>query len=397
MAKIFISYSRASKDVVEQLVQDLTDDDQESWFDQHLTGGQSWWDNILSEIRECEIFVAALTPDSLESRACQREIKYAKDLQKILLPVRLSDQVSPDFLPPDLSVLQWVDYSSPDKQAFKSLQRTLRNLPKSPPLPDPLPDAPAVPISYLNKLRMKIDTDSQLQLQDQKQLVFDLRAQFQNGGPAKEIIELLQRLKKRDDLFSIVSQDIDYLQREIDSGRSSEGSSKSGEPNRPRLPPEIPFRSFIDRFFKLIAGVLLALNPPVTPRAPEVMPGKGGRGELEKPKNIWTSGLLRTNAILGVCSFLFAIFIYVEVYLDFRSYVPDTGTWHYVYEGVDTRRNVLYPVVLGCVLTILSIYCFIKISTKNKYNKVYMYITIISFCGCVFVLFAFLGLRTPSP
>jgi hypothetical protein len=37
MAKIFISYDRASKDVVEQLVQDLTDDDHEIWFDQHLT------------------------------------------------------------------------------------------------------------------------------------------------------------------------------------------------------------------------------------------------------------------------------------------------------------------------------------------------------------------------
>jgi hypothetical protein len=128
MAKIFISYSRASKDVVEQLVQDLTDESQETWFDEHLTGGQQWWDNILTEIRECEIFVVALTPNSLESRACQREIKYAKDLQKTLLPVRLSDQVLPDSLPPGLSELQWVDYSRLDKQAFKSLQRTLKLL-----------------------------------------------------------------------------------------------------------------------------------------------------------------------------------------------------------------------------------------------------------------------------
>jgi TIR domain len=77
MAKIFISYDRASKDIVEQVVEDLTDDDHAIWFDQHLTGGQNWWDNILSEIRQCEIFVAALTPASLESRACQRELKYA--------------------------------------------------------------------------------------------------------------------------------------------------------------------------------------------------------------------------------------------------------------------------------------------------------------------------------
>jgi hypothetical protein len=108
MAKIFISYSRASKDIVEELVQDLTSDDHEIWFDQHLTGGQKWWNNILSEIRNCEIFVAALTPDSLESRSCQREMKYAGDLQRTLLPVRLSSEVSPDSLPHGLSELQWV-------------------------------------------------------------------------------------------------------------------------------------------------------------------------------------------------------------------------------------------------------------------------------------------------
>jgi TIR domain len=215
MAKIFISYDRASKDVVEQLVQDLTDDDHEIWFDQRLTGGQNWWDNILSEIRQCEIFVAALTLAFLESRACQREMNYAKDLQRIMVPVRLSDNVLADSLPSDLSELQWVDYSHPDKQALKSLQRTLRRLPKAPPLPDPLPHTPPIPISYLSGLRAKVDADSQLQLQDQIALVFDLRQQFHKGDPAKEIMDLLQRLKKRDDLFATVSRDIDDLMRDI--------------------------------------------------------------------------------------------------------------------------------------------------------------------------------------
>ncbi len=231
MAKIFISYSRVSKDVIEELVQDLTSDDHEIWFDQHLTGGQRWWDNILSEIRRCEIFVAALTPEFLESRACQRELKYALELQRTPLPVRLSDKLSPESLPPDLSELQWVDYSRPDKQALKSLQRTLRYLPKAPPLPDPLPDAPPVPISYLSSLRARIETDSQLQLQDQIELVFELRRQFRNGDPANEIMDLLQRLKRRDDLFVKVAHDIDHLRREIDSGLSGEGLGKP--PMRP--------------------------------------------------------------------------------------------------------------------------------------------------------------------
>jgi hypothetical protein len=298
MAKLFISYSRASKDVVEQLVQDLTDESQETWFDEHLTGGQQWWDNILSEIRECEIFVVALTPNSLESRACQREVKYAKDLQKTLLPVRLSDQVLPDSLPPGLSEIQWVDYSRLDKQAFKSLQRTLKLLPKSPPLPDPLPDAPPVPISYLSSLRAKIETDSQLQLQEQIQLVFELRRQLRNGDPANEIVDLLHRLKKRDDLFASVSYDIDQLTRDI--GREfpigdrlpppePEPSDEDDEPPKPLfaaapIPPEPP-----------------VLDPPVTPGAPEVLPGSGGDGELpEQKKSIFALSTTKAFLIISL-------------------------------------------------------------------------------------------------
>jgi hypothetical protein len=124
-----------------------------------------------------------------------------------MLPIRLSDKVLPDSLPPDLNELQWVDYTQSEKQALKSLQRTLRRLPKAPPLPDPLPPAPTAPIPYLSNLRARIETDSQLQLQDQIQLVFELR--HRKGEPAKEIIDLLRRLRSRDDLFARVSQDVD--------------------------------------------------------------------------------------------------------------------------------------------------------------------------------------------
>jgi hypothetical protein len=110
----------------------------------------------------------------------------------------------------------------PDKQALKGLQRTLRHLPKAPPLPDPLPHEPPVPISYLSSLRAKVDADSQLQSQDQIQLVFELRQQFRKGDHATEIKDLLQRLKRRDDLFARVLQGIDDLLLEIDGGRSGE-------------------------------------------------------------------------------------------------------------------------------------------------------------------------------
>jgi hypothetical protein len=99
MAIVFISYDRAHQDVVTKLVQDLRDDEHETWFDQKLEGGQPWWDTVLSEIRKSEIFVTALTPESLESQACQRELRYALELKRPVLPIRLSAAIRPEFLP----------------------------------------------------------------------------------------------------------------------------------------------------------------------------------------------------------------------------------------------------------------------------------------------------------
>jgi hypothetical protein len=214
MAKIFISYARADRDVVEELVEDLRDDDHEVWFDQHLTGGQKWWDDILTQIRSCDIFIAALTPEFLEARPCQKQVKYASHLQRLLLPIRCSDKVLPDSLSPTLSQLQWVDYSVRDKEALKNLLRALRHLPNPPPLPDPLPGAPPIPVSYLTSLRENVESIS-LTLQDQIALVFELRQQFRQGVPANEILELLQRLKNRDDLRATIREDIDDMLREV--------------------------------------------------------------------------------------------------------------------------------------------------------------------------------------
>lgn len=211
MAKIFISYSRDSQDIVEELVQDLNDDDHETWFDQRLSGGQKWWDSILSEIRQSDIFVAALTPDSLESQACLRELNYAQRLQKRVLPIRLSDKVKPEALAHGLAELQNLVYRPQDKAAFKVLQKTIRKLPEAPPLPDPLPDPPSVPMSYLSTLREQIEIEAQLTPKDQSYLVSELRSHFRDGGRAEEIIDLLHRLKRRNELLAKVQRDIDDL------------------------------------------------------------------------------------------------------------------------------------------------------------------------------------------
>jgi hypothetical protein len=177
------------------------------------------WDTVLSEIRKSEIFVTALTPESLESQACQRELRYALDLKRPVLPIRLSAAVRPEFLPSSIHELQVVDYFEQDVQTLKSLQRAIKKFSKAPPLPDPLPEPPAVPVSYVVNLSKLIDSDSELDKDQQMKLVFELRKHYHDGRPAKEIVPLVHKLKKRDDLFAKVQRDLDDLLDEIERGR----------------------------------------------------------------------------------------------------------------------------------------------------------------------------------
>ena len=60
MLKVFISYSRDCEIAVKALVEDVEALGHSAWFDQDTSGGQAWWDQVLSEIRECDVFLFGL-------------------------------------------------------------------------------------------------------------------------------------------------------------------------------------------------------------------------------------------------------------------------------------------------------------------------------------------------
>ena len=133
--------------------------------------GQAWWDQILSRIRDADIFVFALSPESLDSVACDREWRYAGDLGKGILPVLVSDGVEIDRLPPALSWIN-VDYQPRGREVAR-LARVLEAL-QPQPLPDLLPEPPPVAVSYLSGLAQQLDSDATLSREEQSTLVWSL-------------------------------------------------------------------------------------------------------------------------------------------------------------------------------------------------------------------------------
>jgi hypothetical protein len=123
MANIFISYNRQTKVITEALVDDVEALGHTVWFDQALSGGQAWWDQILLMIRRCDLFVFVLDPVALNSIACKREYCYAEALRKPILPILVSDGVSINLLPASLSQIEFVDYRKQDRTAALRLAR----------------------------------------------------------------------------------------------------------------------------------------------------------------------------------------------------------------------------------------------------------------------------------
>ncbi|HXM46253.1 MAG TPA: TIR domain-containing protein [Pyrinomonadaceae bacterium] len=213
MANVFISYNRKSRAIVESLEQDLAQLGETAWFDEDLSGGQSWWNAILGKIRGCDLFVFVLDPESLNSAACKSEYKYAADLGKPILPILVSDRVSAGLLPPALSQIQFVDYRVQNRKTALQLARAMTTIPPPPPLPDPLPAPPEVPISYLGKLTTLVDTEVDLTFEQQTNLVFQLKRGLNDPGMVQDTCTLLDRLRRRRELLATVAAEIDDLLR----------------------------------------------------------------------------------------------------------------------------------------------------------------------------------------
>jgi len=210
--KVFITYSRTNKEPVNALVNDLQELNHTVWYDFDLRGGQSWWDNILDNIRQCDIYIFAMTAEALESTACKREMDYARALNKTALPVLIEKSVSIALMPRYLSNVQFVDYTEAhNKNTVFALIKSLNSLPASSPLPDPLPEAPPIPISYLDELKNRIDAQN-LDKNEQLALLSDLKNRLGDSDNKKEdVLELFHRLRKHEDLLAFVASDIDAI------------------------------------------------------------------------------------------------------------------------------------------------------------------------------------------
>lgn len=210
--RIFISYSRDNQEVVKALHADLSSAGLDAFFDSELTGGQSWWDSLLEEIRRCEIFMPVVTEDWMGSHACRLETDYAFDLGRTVLPVTL-DESTLKLMPSRLVTTQSVPYSGEEgKSSILGIMRAVNTLPAAVALPDPLPAAPSVPMSYLTKLRDKVYVVQELNRDEQRLILAEFRRRIsEEEEDVKDLHKLLGVFSEREDLYAQTAREISAL------------------------------------------------------------------------------------------------------------------------------------------------------------------------------------------
>ena len=212
MRNFFLSYSRVDKDRLAHLLRGLDRLHHHVWMDEQLEGGQQWWDEVLSQIRAADAVILALSPAVLDSTACLLEFRYARAVGKPVVPVMI-DPVNPDLLPGELARVQLVDFTTGNEQAAFDLMAALSGLPEAEPLPTPLPEAPAVPVSYLSGLGESIQRPD-MTLDEQYAVVRKLRSGLERPRERDAVIQLMSRLRAREDLYAGPARELEAAYRE---------------------------------------------------------------------------------------------------------------------------------------------------------------------------------------
>ncbi|MCY4062453.1 MAG: SUMF1/EgtB/PvdO family nonheme iron enzyme [Chloroflexi bacterium] len=102
--KIFVSYARVDKPYCIRIIETLHAHD--VWYDQRLYAGQDWWKEILRRLDWSEVFVYLLSPDSVASLYCRRELEIALRLKRDIIPVLINGDT---VLPENMKDWQYVD------------------------------------------------------------------------------------------------------------------------------------------------------------------------------------------------------------------------------------------------------------------------------------------------
>lgn len=226
--KIFIAYAHQDRTVVRSLADSLKAAGHEVWIDiGGIAGGSNWLEEIEQMVLRADLIIVLISEASNSSSWVKRELLYALEIGKPVLPVR----IEPVLLPLLLANLQFVDISNDTssglRQVIDLLEQksvdftTIEEVPLSPEqiahereqlLEEPLTDR--IFIAYSRKQRSLAREIATMLSKKGKAIFYD--AHIRAGARWRKIIQ-----KALDDATHVVviwtpeARDSDEVEREV--------------------------------------------------------------------------------------------------------------------------------------------------------------------------------------
>ncbi|MCZ6501794.1 MAG: TIR domain-containing protein, partial [Gammaproteobacteria bacterium] len=93
---IFVSYSHQDADTVFPGIQWLRDQGFNIWYDEGISPGASWREELAESILGCDLFIILVSPRSAKADNCLKEVNYALEQDRPVLAIHVeSTQLSP--------------------------------------------------------------------------------------------------------------------------------------------------------------------------------------------------------------------------------------------------------------------------------------------------------------
>ncbi len=127
---VFISYSRKDENFIKKLYQHLIDQGISTWYDRENIGvAEQWAGEIVEGIRECQVFVLALSPDSTASPNVRKELDLAQRHNKRIIPLIWRTTEIPVAMEYQLAGIQWMEFNeTASEENFAQLTDVVQRL-----------------------------------------------------------------------------------------------------------------------------------------------------------------------------------------------------------------------------------------------------------------------------
>lgn len=132
---VFVSYAHKDNEKVLDLIKLLKRKMCRIWYDEGLTPGGSWNDDLANYISKCECVIIIITNNSIQSQYVKSELNYAISLNKKIYPVFLENVELSAGLAMMLGTTQYIhinDLESETNKLIDSLPEIIFEIKKAP-------------------------------------------------------------------------------------------------------------------------------------------------------------------------------------------------------------------------------------------------------------------------